>query len=102
MGLDSEFSIVRTQILVLKPTPSLGFPYHLVADDEQQMSITNTKRPTVKAAAFQAYTKTNTNQHGNKAVKKITKQGKHCTLCNKDGHNHETGPVRCLQRILTW
>ncbi|XP_024990710.1 uncharacterized protein LOC112524996 [Cynara cardunculus var. scolymus] len=55
MGLDSEFSIVRTQILALKPTPSLGSTYHLVAEDEQQISITNAKRPTTEATTFQAY-----------------------------------------------
>ncbi|KAI3499150.1 hypothetical protein L1887_34943 [Cichorium endivia] len=57
MGLDGEFSIVRTQILSMKPTPSLGNVYHLVAEDEQQRSITTTKRPTTEAAAFQAFVK---------------------------------------------
>ncbi|KAL7612214.1 hypothetical protein Lser_V15G08495 [Lactuca serriola] len=95
MGLDSEFSIVRTQILALKPTPSLGFAYHHVVEDEQQRSITNTKRPTVEAIAFQAYTKTNTNQHGNKAVEKITKQGEHYSFCDKDGHTCDG----CFKRI---
>ncbi|XP_024982943.1 uncharacterized protein LOC112519181 [Cynara cardunculus var. scolymus] len=35
MGLDSEFSVIRTQILAMKPTPSLGMAYHLVDEDEQ-------------------------------------------------------------------
>ncbi|XP_023732405.1 uncharacterized protein LOC111880228 [Lactuca sativa] len=37
MGLDEEFSIIRTQILTMNPPPSLGSTYHLVAKDEQQM-----------------------------------------------------------------
>ncbi|GJU56981.1 hypothetical protein Tco_1234747 [Tanacetum coccineum] len=44
MGLDSEFLIVRNQILALKPAPSLGIAYHLVAEDEQQRSITSIRR----------------------------------------------------------
>ncbi|KAJ0860467.1 putative retrotransposon Copia-like protein [Helianthus annuus] len=30
-GLDSEFGTIRTQILAMQPTPSLGAVYHLVA-----------------------------------------------------------------------
>ncbi|GKE03104.1 hypothetical protein Tco_1391087 [Tanacetum coccineum] len=74
MGLDSEFLIVRNQILALKPAPSLGIAYHLVAEDEQQRSITSTRRPTTEAAAFQDYVKTNANQQGNKAMKKTAKK----------------------------
>ncbi|XP_023771232.1 uncharacterized protein LOC111919910 [Lactuca sativa] len=36
MGLDDDFSVVRTQILAMKPTPSLRTIYHLVAESEQQ------------------------------------------------------------------
>ncbi|XP_023747499.1 uncharacterized protein LOC111895654 [Lactuca sativa] len=35
MGLDEEFAIIRTQILAMKPTPTLGISYHLVVEDEQ-------------------------------------------------------------------
>ena len=35
MGLDDEFSVIRTQVLAMKPTPSLATTYHLVAEDEQ-------------------------------------------------------------------
>ncbi|KAI3717785.1 hypothetical protein L1987_69614 [Smallanthus sonchifolius] len=40
MGLDYEFSVIKTQILALKPTPNLGSAYHLVAEDERQRLIT--------------------------------------------------------------
>nr|GEZ39143.1 hypothetical protein [Tanacetum cinerariifolium] len=36
MGLDTEFTVIRTQILATKPTPSLGTAYHMVAEDERQ------------------------------------------------------------------
>lgn len=35
MGLDDDFSIIRTEITAMKPAPSLGAIYHLVAEDEQ-------------------------------------------------------------------
>lgn len=37
----------------MKPTPNLGVAYHLVAEDEQQRTISAVKRPDVEAAAFQ-------------------------------------------------
>ncbi|KAI3733020.1 hypothetical protein L1987_64235 [Smallanthus sonchifolius] len=36
LGLDGEFATIRTQILAMNPTPSLGTAYHLVSEDEQQ------------------------------------------------------------------
>ncbi|KAD4585473.1 hypothetical protein E3N88_23074 [Mikania micrantha] len=53
MGIDEEFSVIKTQILAMKPTPGLGAAYHLVAEDEQQRSIGAIKRPGTDAAAFQ-------------------------------------------------
>ncbi|KAJ0492662.1 putative retrotransposon Copia-like protein [Helianthus annuus] len=43
LGLDSEYGTIRTQILAMKPTPSLGIAYHLVADDEQQRAVSGSK-----------------------------------------------------------
>lgn len=38
----------------MKPTPTLGTTYHLVAEDEQQRAITwNTKRTGSEVPAFQ-------------------------------------------------
>ncbi|KAM0035947.1 hypothetical protein Hdeb2414_s0015g00452511 [Helianthus debilis subsp. tardiflorus] len=53
MGLDGEFSIIRTQILATKSIPSLGSAYHLVAEDEQQRAIAGVKRPVNETMAFQ-------------------------------------------------
>ncbi|XP_023769810.1 uncharacterized protein LOC111918368 [Lactuca sativa] len=35
IGLDDEFSVIRTQVLAMKPTRSLATTYQLVAEDEQ-------------------------------------------------------------------
>ncbi|CAL1359263.1 unnamed protein product [Linum trigynum] len=53
VGLDDNFSTVRTHLLSLELPPSLGEACHAVANDEQQMNITHDSRPRVEAATFQ-------------------------------------------------
>nr|GEV57056.1 integrase, catalytic core [Tanacetum cinerariifolium] len=36
MGLDDQVSVIKTQILAMKPAPKLSIVYHLVVEDEQQ------------------------------------------------------------------
>ena len=93
MGLDAEFSVMRTQILATKPTPSLGTAYHLVAEDEHQRNIAAGKRttPTPHATAFQASQQVSRdNQNHKRPWQKIDKAGQnktgHCTFCGRDGH----------------
>ncbi|MFS7948515.1 putative RNA-directed DNA polymerase [Helianthus anomalus] len=95
MGLDSDFSVMRTQILAMSPTPSLGTAYHLVADDEQQRTIAAGKKNTVggEAAAFQTAQSTNRSGPAQKKStwQRVDKPGSnekpaHCTFCGKDGH----------------
>ncbi|XP_023734935.2 uncharacterized protein LOC111882795 [Lactuca sativa] len=94
MGLDAEFSVMRTQILATKPTPSLGIAYHLVAEDEQQRSIVAGRKITTTpdAAAFQASQQVSCeNQNHKKNWQKTDKTSSnnksgHCTFCGKDGH----------------
>ncbi|KAJ0488998.1 putative retrotransposon Copia-like protein [Helianthus annuus] len=102
LGLDSEYGTIRTQILAMKPTPSLGIAYHLVADDEQQRAVSGIKRHDSDAAAFQAYvpTKRDQIQPQNRSKQRDGKrsngdQVEHCTFCNKDGHNKDG----CFKRI---
>ncbi|KAK9075334.1 hypothetical protein SSX86_003657 [Deinandra increscens subsp. villosa] len=87
MGLDSEFSIVRTQILATKPIPSLGNAYHLVSEDEQQRSITGGKKVVTETAAFHATVKRNTTP--NKAVQKDNRPTGRCDVCGRDGHTRD-------------
>ncbi|KAI3692240.1 hypothetical protein L6452_32053 [Arctium lappa] len=112
MGLDNEFSVIKTQILAMKPTPTLGTAYHLVAEDEQQRSISGSKRPLGETAAFQAFLqgkRDNPATNSNKSSKKYEKgepyvknekggttdKPEHCTHCGKDGHNRDG----CFKRI---
>ncbi|CAL1356682.1 unnamed protein product [Linum trigynum] len=54
MGLDDAFATVKSQILAMKPVPSLGEAYQLVINDEQQRQIAQNRRPRSEAAVFQA------------------------------------------------
>ncbi|XP_071718277.1 uncharacterized protein [Rutidosis leptorrhynchoides] len=52
MGLDNQFSVIKTQILAMNPMPSLGNVYHLVSEDERQRIISADKKPVIEAIAF--------------------------------------------------
>ncbi|KAF5785448.1 putative retrotransposon gag domain-containing protein [Helianthus annuus] len=54
MGLNSDFAVIRTQILAMKPTLTLGVAYHLVVEDEKQRNITAGKKTSTETMAFQA------------------------------------------------
>ncbi|XP_023733653.1 uncharacterized protein LOC111881501 [Lactuca sativa] len=74
LGLDDNFSTVRTQILTSKRTPTLGTLYHLVSEDEQQKAISATRRPTQDATTFQSFVVNKTHGDGqrtNGCFKKI-------------------------------
>ncbi|CAL1400060.1 unnamed protein product [Linum trigynum] len=81
IGLDDNFSVVRTQLLSMKPTPTLGAAYQMAANEEQQRSLSHESRPPpVDAAAFQ----------GKGDVlpgEPRTAEGRPwCTHCEKPGH----------------
>ncbi|KAF5767488.1 putative RNA-directed DNA polymerase [Helianthus annuus] len=93
MGLDREFSIIRTQILATKPIPSLGNAYHLVAEDEQQRTIAGGKRLVNETVAFQATVKRNAPP--TRTGQKDEKPSGHCDHCGKDGHTRDG----CFKRV---
>ncbi|KAI3721942.1 hypothetical protein L2E82_32962 [Cichorium intybus] len=108
MGLDEDFSIIRTQILAMKPAPSLGATYHLVAEDEQQRAISGgSRRATGDAAAFQVnlmdrkapWQTQGTVQTANKGAQRVSRQGNEktekCIFCGKEGHVKDG----CFKRI---
>ncbi|XP_076893891.1 uncharacterized protein LOC143546021 [Bidens hawaiensis] len=95
MGLDGEFSVIKTQIMALNPSPTLTAAFQLVSQDEQQRMISTGKRTTVESAAFQTQMRRagNTNSQNKmtaKAGKRVTNDRvEHCDFCNKDGHNRK-------------
>nr|GEZ28282.1 Gag-pre-integrase domain, Gag-polypeptide of LTR copia-type [Tanacetum cinerariifolium] len=55
MGLDSDFNVIRTHILAIKPVPTLGTAYHMVAEDERQRAISLENQAVPEPAAFKAF-----------------------------------------------
>ncbi|KAJ0464609.1 putative RNA-directed DNA polymerase [Helianthus annuus] len=99
MGLDGGFSTIRTQVLSMKPNPTLREAYRLASEDEQQRSITASKEGHIEPAAFQTYSqgrRDGTNRRGNSGDKVLQRDYKrnndgqeHCTICGRDGHKKE-------------
>ncbi|KAL7602510.1 hypothetical protein Lser_V15G25635 [Lactuca serriola] len=94
-GLDDVFSIVRTQILTSKTTPTLGEAYHLVVEDENQRAILATRMMPHDATAFQIISMrkqdastevANSINRGMPMATKCTNQEvEHCTIYGKTG-----------------
>lgn len=72
MGLESEYSTIKTHMLSTKPTPSLGMAYHLVVEDGQQQVITAGKNPSNEAATFRNFVQ-NRRQFGGDQKKQYKK-----------------------------
>ncbi|GJU66909.1 putative RNA-directed DNA polymerase [Tanacetum coccineum] len=97
MGLDGDFSTIRTHVLSIKPTPTLGEAYRLASEEEQQRQITMMKRTQVEPAAFKTQGRqegSSNFQRNNKRVlkepKRTTTEGiDNCTNCGKDGHKRD-------------
>ncbi|MFS7957032.1 putative RNA-directed DNA polymerase [Helianthus anomalus] len=98
MGLDNEFSVIKTQILALKLTPNLGSAYHLVAEDERQRLITTERRSGAETVAFKAHVP-GRRDGGHRRDKTGSKERgeavEHCDFCDRDGHNRNG----CFKRI---
>ncbi|XP_022019243.1 uncharacterized protein LOC110919278 [Helianthus annuus] len=90
LGLDNEYSTIRTQILAMKPIPSLGEAYHLVSEDEQQKAFVN------KDGVAGTH-----NRNISKSSKKVADEKvEHYAFCRKDKHYCDG----CFKRIgyLEW
>ncbi|XP_076896895.1 uncharacterized protein LOC143550039 [Bidens hawaiensis] len=95
LGLDSDYSTIRTQLLAMKPTPTLGEAYRLVSEDEQQKAVTGGRKISPdNTVAFQTRVKRDGPGNSNKWQSRNARGGKndkegHCDFCNKDGHKRE-------------
>ncbi|CAL1372799.1 unnamed protein product [Linum trigynum] len=84
MGLDESFGIVRSQILSMKPPPTLEEAYNIVANDEHQRLLAQRRKPTPEAAAFA------TQNEGERTRNDGERPRTKCTHCGKTGHLKET------------
>ncbi|CAL1377370.1 unnamed protein product [Linum trigynum] len=77
LGLDDAYSVVRSQILSTKPTPSLAEAYQTVAAEEQHRMLTAGWRPVVETVVFQAQADKDSKEEREKP---------RWSYCNKLGH----------------
>lgn len=83
MGLDDVFATVKTQILSMTPTLTLGQAYHLVAEDEKQRLVLTLHKSVTETTAFQ----TNNIRYKNNDMRGGGKKERpRCDLCQKVGH----------------
>ncbi|CAA0836121.1 Unknown protein, partial [Striga hermonthica] len=87
MGLDDTFNTIRSQVLSTTPLPSLGVAYHLVAEDERQRLIVNSRNPTIDGAAFQVQRQGSKPARRDDSKEKVTPP--QCGNCGKLWHTIE-------------
>nr|XP_043633277.1 uncharacterized protein LOC122604450 [Erigeron canadensis] len=105
MGLDADFSAIRTHVLSIKLTPTLGEAYRLASEEEQQRQITMTKRAQVEPAAFktQGWREGSFNfqrSYEGSSRRNTEEKTDICSECGKEGHKRED----CFRviRYLEW
>ncbi|CAL1356676.1 unnamed protein product [Linum trigynum] len=84
MGLDDAFAAVRSQVLAMRPIPSLSKVFNIALNEEQQKAITQNRRPSPEAAAF------NTRGETDRSARSAGERERvRCTHCQKTGHLRE-------------
>ncbi|GKV50237.1 hypothetical protein SLEP1_g56949 [Rubroshorea leprosula] len=87
MGLNDNFSTIRSQILNLEPLPSLNKVYAMATKEERQQAITASRGPVIEATALVA----RSSMSG-----RLNNPGKAwCDHCKKVGHTKD----RCYEII---
>ncbi|XP_017239587.1 uncharacterized protein LOC108212373 [Daucus carota subsp. sativus] len=85
-GLHDRFSHVRSEILLLEPTPSSDKIFNLVKQEEAQQYIDQASAPVIESVALQLHGSSHrpVRAHGNK------RQRPFCDHCNRYGHTKTT------------
>ncbi|GKU92898.1 hypothetical protein SLEP1_g6561 [Rubroshorea leprosula] len=93
LGLNDNFSSVRSHILRTEPLPNISKAYALVTREEREISLCASRPTNVEAAAF------NVRSHLNHRANQLDSMGssskpranpKLCDHCGKSGHTKET------------
>ncbi|XP_021980369.1 uncharacterized protein LOC110876507 [Helianthus annuus] len=103
MGLDAEFSTIRTQRFSMKQNPKLGEAYRMASEDEQQRSIMAGNRVQIESAVFQAnYRGGFETQQKKKEIKRSgNNEDSYCTFCKREGHKRE-GCFKLVGYLERW
>nr|GEX93575.1 Gag-pre-integrase domain, Gag-polypeptide of LTR copia-type [Tanacetum cinerariifolium] len=105
MRLDSDFNVIRTQILATKPVPTLGTAYHMVAEDERQRAISLENQAVPEPAEFKAFQRRDNNFRSLKEKymakqEKENKQNDECTFCRKRSQMRRVFQTSWLPRLV--
>ncbi|XP_022018864.1 uncharacterized protein LOC110918893 [Helianthus annuus] len=80
-----DYSTIRTQLLAMKPPPTLREVYRLVSEDEQQRSVAAGMKPARESVAFLSSYGRDTKQQQQRNKSANSKET--CTHCGKTGHD---------------
>lgn len=87
MGLNESYSIVRSQILLMDPLPTVNKAYALLLQEERQRSVHQVPPPNIEQSAMAA-------SHSSQSSKRGQKPFYHCDYCGMDGHSES----RCYRK----
>ncbi|GLT39324.1 hypothetical protein SLA2020_135220 [Shorea laevis] len=87
MGLNDNFSTMRSQILNMEPLPSLNKVYAMATKEERQQAVASARSPVIEATALAA--KSHSNMRTNASGKP------RCDHCKKVGHTKD----KCFEII---
>ncbi|XP_071728760.1 uncharacterized protein [Rutidosis leptorrhynchoides] len=90
IGLNEEYSSIRSQILSISPLPSLVTAFHMVNQDEQQKKIGTNRVTNMESSAFQTFGKKQqgkgNNWVSNKRDERDNRGNEECAYYKKSGH----------------
>ena len=87
MGLNENFEILRSQILMYDPFPSMSKVYSLVLQEESHKNIGHGNSTASQSNSMAMFTNSKGNSNWNKGNAKKDKP--YCTHCNMQGHTIE-------------
>ena len=87
MGLNENFEILRSQILMYDPFPSMSKVYSLVLQEESHKNIGHGNSTASQSNSMAMFTNSKGNSNWNKGNAKKDKP--FCTHCNMQGHTIE-------------
>ncbi|CAL1374616.1 unnamed protein product [Linum trigynum] len=93
LGLDDAYSVVRSQILSTRPTPTLADAYRMVTAEEQHRLLTTARRPVVDTAVFQVQAAAEFREGRSPDEQERSRDDKdrpRCSNCRRLGHTRDS------------
>ncbi|XP_058212843.1 uncharacterized protein LOC131324747 isoform X2 [Rhododendron vialii] len=84
-GLDSSYSNLRSQLLLLEPLPSVQKIYSLIQQEEKQRELHHAPAMVPEAAALIVANRSNSAPKGPNDLQYRSRRP-HCNYCDQDGH----------------